>query len=728
MQWQLQEVQFFKLINEENLSAQTKAEVLLDIKLARELENGNSEIKWYEAIIIERVNGNDNPIKYYGNVSKETSITLNELLRVSEIQNRMNSNIEQRVSVLDSAISKINPQNQESLNKKLIVDRFLLNSSNNNFLEANKDWGKIISWSQLPIGQTAKGLKTIYSNLIETEANRLAENEDYSKAADMIEKVALASLVDEGEVLSSSLVKLIEWENVDSPALQFIPKNEEWSYLDDGTDPENGNSDWRQPWFPEIDWKKGKAKLGYGDDGEETEITKGETENAKYLAYYFRHKFTVTEDSTKPVLVADIIRDDGAIVYLNGVEIHRSNMPEGEVDSQTTAVTPADRDGPVYEIVPTRFAVNPELLKIGENVIAAEIHQANSGSSDLGFQFELKGLENLPSEYILNKLNTEGGKDLIETSLASMPFSLREPMKRSLFSAFDLDDSIEPGSDNPELFKQSISILKKLGLNEKIEQLVTAKVKEIINLNEILAGEDIRLLEESLKYFSTDDANYKVIKSALTATPKRNPNLSKNLINLDGFYTASISHYSGWHAFHENFDLRFLPEEYDSTGTVPFDLRGILQLNSGFYPNGQTMNDFGHVKGNDKEYPDAIKGIKINSKAKRIHFLTGLIYKNNVSNGKIAAKLKIHFEDGSQSVMPLVVNKDIFNWWSVHQATNGNIKGENIGFVGQNYLGNGRILTKPIWENPTPEKLITHIDFESGKEAASPFIVAITIE
>ena len=131
-----------------------------------------------------------------------------------------------------------------------------------------------------------KELKIIYSNLIETEANRLAENEDYSKAADMIEKVALASLVDEGEVLSSSLEKLIEWENVDSPALQFIPNNAEWSYLDNGTDPENGNSDWRQPWFPEIDWKKGKAKLGYGDDGEETEITKGETENAKYLAYH----------------------------------------------------------------------------------------------------------------------------------------------------------------------------------------------------------------------------------------------------------------------------------------------------------------------------------------------------------------------------------------------------------------------------------------------------------
>ena len=94
----------------------------------------------------------------------------------------------------------------------------------------------------------------------------------------------------------------------------------------------------------------------------------------------------------------------------------------------------------------------------------------------------------------------------------------------------------------------------------------------------------------------------------------------------------------------------------------------------------------------------------------------------------MAANLIIHFEDGSNTAMPLVVNKDVFNWWSVSHAENGTIKSENIGFLGDNYLGNKRILTKPIWENPTPEKIITHIDFVSGKVAAGPFLVGITLE
>tara|TARA_B100000900_G_C20525394_1_gene693947 strand:+ start:16 stop:1224 length:1209 start_codon:yes stop_codon:yes gene_type:complete len=402
-------------------------------------------------------------------------------------------------------------------------------------------------------------------------------------------------------------------------------------------------------------------------------------------------------------------------------------MPEGEVDYQTTALTPADRDGPIYEIVPTRFAISPDLLKVGENIISAEIHQANAGSSDLGFQFELKGLENLPSEYILNKINTEGGKILIDKSIASMPIDLQKQMRRSLFSAFDIEDSNEIAKDDPVDFTLAISILKKLGLSSKLESLITSKVKEIINLNKTLDETDIRLLEESLKNFSKDNPNYIIVKNALTSTSKRNPNLPENQIDLDRSYNASISHYSGWHADHENYDLRFLPEKYDQTG-VPFDIRGIIQLNSGFYPDGRTINDFWGLTINDIEYPDEVRNIKINSKANKIHFLTGLIYKNSISDGATAANLIIHFEDGSNATMPLVVNKDVYNWWSVHHAENGNIKPENIGFVGDNYLGNERILTKPIWENPTPEKIITHIDFVSGKVAAGPFLVGITLE
>ena len=37
-------------------------------------------------------------------------------------------------------------------------------------------------------------------------------------------------------------------------------------------------------------------------------------------------------------MIVELLRDDGGIVYLNGVEIFRSNMPPGPVDYLTFAV------------------------------------------------------------------------------------------------------------------------------------------------------------------------------------------------------------------------------------------------------------------------------------------------------------------------------------------------------------------------------------------------------
>jgi hypothetical protein len=45
-------------------------------------------------------------------------------------------------------------------------------------------------------------------------------------------------------------------------------------------------------------------------------------------------------------LILRLIRDDGVIVYLNGVEIHRDNLPDGEIVYGTTAVdTSVSRSG-----------------------------------------------------------------------------------------------------------------------------------------------------------------------------------------------------------------------------------------------------------------------------------------------------------------------------------------------------------------------------------------------
>ena len=82
-----------------------------------------------------------------------------------------------------------------------------------------------------------------------------------------------------------------------------------------------------------------------------------------------------------------LLRDDGAVVYLNGVEVARSNMPSGPTNPDMFATGSVGN-----ETAYANFSVPPTHLKEGENLLTAEIHQATPTSGDLGFDIELVGL------------------------------------------------------------------------------------------------------------------------------------------------------------------------------------------------------------------------------------------------------------------------------------------------------------------------------------------------
>ena len=65
----------------------------------------------------------------------------------------------------------------------------------------------------------------------------------------------------------------------------------------------------------------------------------GPTPNNRYLTTYFRRTFTVSDPASIAALTLHLVRDDGAVVYLNGTEIARSNMPTGTITSATRALT-----------------------------------------------------------------------------------------------------------------------------------------------------------------------------------------------------------------------------------------------------------------------------------------------------------------------------------------------------------------------------------------------------
>src|SRR4030095_11169209 len=108
------------------------------------------------------------------------------------------------------------------------------------------------------------------------------------------------------------------------------------------------------------------------------------------ITFYFRHMFTVADASAISGLVVRLLRDDGGVVYLNGVEVFRSNMPNGPIFFNTftpTAVGGPDETNYFVGNIPASLLVN------GANLLAVEIHQAAITSSDVGFDLMLIGGE-----------------------------------------------------------------------------------------------------------------------------------------------------------------------------------------------------------------------------------------------------------------------------------------------------------------------------------------------
>ena len=172
---------------------------------------------------------------------------------------------------------------------------------------------------------------------------------------------------------------------------KLIQRGSGWRYLDDGSD--QGTA-WYATDFDDEDWKAGNAPFSY-KEGDYTQVDFGSDEEDKYITTYFRKTFLVPNANLYHAVLLELRRDDGAVVYLNGREIARSNMPDGQIDYRTKATdTTSDKDEDIF------FPINidTDLLVNGENLLAVEIHQSTSSSSDIFFDLILSGDSRLESD------------------------------------------------------------------------------------------------------------------------------------------------------------------------------------------------------------------------------------------------------------------------------------------------------------------------------------------
>lgn len=157
-----------------------------------------------------------------------------------------------------------------------------------------------------------------------------------------------------------------------------------WKYLDNGS---NQGTAWYGTSFNDASWTSGASELGYGDADEATVVSFGPSSTAKYPTTYFRKSVTINNPSSFNDFTLRVKRDDGIVVYVNGVEAYRDNMAAGAPAFNAYSASTCGDDGGAWLIA----TLNTSLFVAGTNVIAAEIHNATASSSDITFDLELNG-------------------------------------------------------------------------------------------------------------------------------------------------------------------------------------------------------------------------------------------------------------------------------------------------------------------------------------------------
>ena len=163
-------------------------------------------------------------------------------------------------------------------------------------------------------------------------------------------------------------------------------------------------TDWKQTGYVlNANWNvgalpvNGAGKYGY-NSGQTTRLPNGQLPiclpigGNKYTAYYFRKtvNFTAAElSATFYSIQLNLLRNDGIVVYVNGVERIRDNMPGGAVGYGTLAssnITPGAAS--------VSYNLSPSFFTAGNNTIAVGVHLRAASSNDMSFDMQVLGLDN----------------------------------------------------------------------------------------------------------------------------------------------------------------------------------------------------------------------------------------------------------------------------------------------------------------------------------------------
>ena len=190
------------------------------------------------------------------------------------------------------------------------------------------------------------------------------------------------------KLLTIGALALIACSGIQAQTLIF-DKGASWSYKDNNQAQPTG---WNAANYDVSTWAVGNGPLGYGDP-----VTT--TINSGLITAYFAKDFTVNLSTLSDNMELGVMRDDGIIVYLNGEEVVRDNMPAGTVTFNTFSSTTIDGAAEnVYNI----FSIPKSKFVNGINRISVELHNRSATSSDLRIDAYLKTTANTTNPVACN--------------------------------------------------------------------------------------------------------------------------------------------------------------------------------------------------------------------------------------------------------------------------------------------------------------------------------------
>lgn len=216
----------------------------------------------------------------------------------------------------------------------------------------------------------------------------------------------------------------------------LLPSNENWQvlHISNGVDPAglDPDSDFATTWttgtdyngpafqtltapfrYSTITWMTANAPAA-------TVLTTPAT--GSRFTSYFRTTFTTTQDY--PLIFARMLADDGAVIYLDGVEIQRVNMATTAGDTFTMLADDSVRTEDGIDTETSTIDIPLGSLTAGPHTLSVSLHNVDPGSSDLGLYLELLGRKEVPM------LVQDTGGAPAEISLDGLPGGWRPSLLR----------------------------------------------------------------------------------------------------------------------------------------------------------------------------------------------------------------------------------------------------------------------------------------------------------